>query len=616
MKKIVGCFNTDSNINEIFDFSTSNLLTDKCLAFSVVCQHFIHQNFKVILAGNIYNIAELNKLYSLKCQTAAELAVTLFELKGVSWIQVVDGDFTAIFVNDSELYIFRDRHGSGLQIYFTPNYFASEPTDILAFKGFKAEPNADALLTFAGIGYIPSPLTALKGVQKLPAGHCLHAKNGTISLQSIYTWDDFKKHTATCQLDANSATEAYAELLRNSIKKRVEGKSSVGLLLSGGYDSGGNIHVLREVYDGPAYTFSIGFKDNPWTELPLAKIMADVYKTEHYEYEIDGSEIAFMPEIVRHFGDPFQEGGLMVNYAAMKIANQHPTSIILGGDGNDQHFGTSAKECALHYMVKSKGMQWAQQILGNIGKSNIFESQDKLFRLRFHNEKVLHILESDCFGFPIHQAKKLLNFASSLKRYDYVADIPTKFNNFDEFYFVRNYKIDIEQVVNEVILFKASKMADLFQNDLTFPYMSTNIFDFLQTLPRELKCKGDIQAIAKAKGTTKFLHKNYLKTKLPQEITSRKKQGGFAPLPLFFADPKQRQLIVEVIRKSGFYKDFSNKSFIESFINEYEQTALDSTKWFWHRQVQAFRFYNLLVLALWWEIFINKHQGKLLSDFT
>jgi asparagine synthase (glutamine-hydrolysing) len=255
-------------------------------------------------------------------------------------------------------------------------------------------------------------------------------------------------------------------------------------------------------------------------------------------------------------------------------------------------------------------------MLGNIGKASIFESQDMLFRLRFHNEKVLHILESDCFGFPIHQASKLLNGASKLQKYGYIADIPGKFSSFDEFYFVRNYKIDLEQVVNEVILFKASKMADLFQNELTFPYMATNIYDFLSTLPRELKCKGDINSIAKAKGTTKFLHKNYLKSKLPSEITSRKKQGGFAPLPLFFADTKQRQMIVQIIRKSGFYNDCANKAFIESFFKEYDLTAFDENKWFWHKQVQAFRFYNLLVMALWWEIFINKHTGTVLADFT
>lgn len=616
MKKLIGCFNLNTNINQIFDFTDTNLLTDRCLAHSVVCQQYFYEDYKVVLAGSIFNVNELNKSFSMQCQTMAELAVRLFILKGTSWITLVDGDFTAIFLSKSELYIFRDRHGSGPQIYYTSDFFASEPTDILSFKGFKAEPNADALLTFAGIGYIPSPLTALKGVQKLPAGHYLHAQNGNLTNQSVFSWDEFKKHTSTCKLDAVEATEAYAELLRNSIKHRIEGKTSVGLLLSGGYDSGGNIHVLRELYNGPAYTFSIGFKNNPWTELPLAKIMADTYKTEHHEYEIDGSEIAFMPEIVRHFGDPFQEGGLMVNYAAMKIANQSPTDIILGGDGNDQHFGTSAKECALHYLVKSKGMQWAQNILGNIGKASVFESQDKLFRLRFHNEKVLHILESDCFGFPIHQASKLLNGASKLQKYGYITGIPTKFSSFDEFYFVRNYKIDLEQVVNEVILFKASKMADLFQNELTFPYMSTEIYHFLKTLPREFKCKGDINSIAKAKGTTKFLHKNYLKLKLPPEITSRKKQGGFAPLPLFFADTKQRQMIVQIIRKSGFYKDYTNKAFIESFFKEYDLTAFDTNKWFWHRQVQAFRFYNLLVMALWWEIFINKHTGTVLADFA
>jgi asparagine synthetase B (glutamine-hydrolysing) len=84
----------------------------------------------------------------------------------------------------------------------------------------------------------------------------------------------------------------------------------VGLLLSGGYDSGGNIAAFREVCQGEAVSYSIGFQKQSRTELPLAALLSEKIRHQHYEYEIDGSEILDLPLILKATGDPFHEGGL------------------------------------------------------------------------------------------------------------------------------------------------------------------------------------------------------------------------------------------------------------------------------------------------------------------
>ena len=63
---------------------------------------------------------------------------------------------------------------------------------------------------------------------------------------------------------------------------------------------------------------------------------------------MDGSEIKALPALVEQLGDPFVEGGLMVNYAVMRLIGKEKPDVILGGDGNDQYFGTSGREVALH----------------------------------------------------------------------------------------------------------------------------------------------------------------------------------------------------------------------------------------------------------------------------
>ena len=127
--------------------------------------------------------------------------------------------------------------------------------------------------------------------------------------------------------------------------------------MSGGYDSGANLAALRSIYDGEINSYSVGFKGDNWTELPLARIMSKAFGTRHHEYEIDGTEINALPKIVDYLGEPFVEGGLMVNYCAMRMIGEDKPEVILGGDGSDQYFGTSGREVALHYLAARTGMR-------------------------------------------------------------------------------------------------------------------------------------------------------------------------------------------------------------------------------------------------------------------
>ena len=113
-------------------------------------------------------------------------------------------------------------------------------------------------------------------------------------------------------------------------------------------------------------------------------------------------------------GDPFQEGGLLVNFTAMELvrkSGENP-ALILGGDGNDQHFGTSGKELALHWKMKQKGAQVFQKILDNAGNMQMFNKDNILFRTEFHNRKILHIQQADIFGFTRHETTKIFVFTS------------------------------------------------------------------------------------------------------------------------------------------------------------------------------------------------------------
>jgi len=336
---------------------------------------------------------------------------------------------------------------------------------------------------------------------------------------------------------------------------------------------------------------------------------------DFFDYEIDGSEIECLPQIVKHLGDPFQEGGLMVNYCAMKMVKEHCPEIVLGGDGNDQHFGTSGKEAALNYRFRKTGLSHLQQLFSTLSRNELFEHDNLLFRARFHNEKILHVLKCDGFGYKEHQLRKLFKHKIDYKGHAYAKDIPSDFACYNDLYQARNFHIDIKQVINEVILYKASRMSDMFENNIAFPYMDADIYNFLRTLPREYKLKSSYEDVLKGKGVSKYLHKAYLKPRLPKEITERKKQGGFAPLSIFFMDNSKREQIKQFILHSAATRALFNVDYIDTVFAQFDSLEKSGGYWFWYKQVKSTQLFNLLVVVLWWEIMIEGNQRELLSDY-
>ncbi len=61
----------------------------------------------------------------------------------------------------------------------------------------------------------------------------------------------------------------------------------------------------------------------------MARLMSETFGTRHHEYEIDGTETSALPDIVRFLGEPFMEGGLMVNYCAMRMIGDDKPDVIL-----------------------------------------------------------------------------------------------------------------------------------------------------------------------------------------------------------------------------------------------------------------------------------------------
>lgn len=569
--------------------------------FTGDCQVYERSDTTVLFFGEIYNKKELGFSPDI---SDAQVVFELFNESGITEFSKLDGAYTCILLLPDITMIMRDHHGVSHQVYYTESCFSSSLSCLQQTPGVSFSPDYKSLGRFLSLGYVATPFSAFASVKKLGAGEILSVKRKNFERMQLFPAD----HVLPVINDSKTVdeyAEQYSILHQESIQRRIKGSVNVGLLLSGGYDSGCNLAALRKIYTGDVYSYSIGFKGDNWTELPLARCMSETFQTIHAEYEIDGSEIKALPDIINYLGDPFVEGGLMVNYAAMRLIGSEKPDVILGGDGSDQYFGTSGREVALHYLVSCYGLKHALTLLFSVLNSSAFDKNNSFYRLRFHLDKILHILEGDLFGFQPFQLSALLSDKSYLSKENVVKP---DLRSFEHLYTQHAYKSDLEKIINQVIVFKASKMAAMFDNRLAFPYLDNTLYEFLKFLPVGYKCKGkDARSIAKGDLTAKYLLKYVYKPQLPEMITSKKKQGGFAPMPIFFKDDATRGRLADYIMHSSIVGTYLRKDAVELFIRQYEREVHADGNWFWYKQNKAIQYFNLLTLSIWWDQFV---EGK------
>lgn len=531
----------------------------------------------------------------------AEAVALSYRRGGVDSFGQLDGSFTFVLWTQGRTLLVRDHHGTNHQVYYNDTCFSSSLLQLRAMPGAATEVDHGALSLFLSVGYIPTGRSAFRGVKKLAAGHALIYDDGRLRTVNLFDTSTIEP-TRDEGLELETLSRQYGELHARAIRRRIGESRNVGILLSGGYDSGCNLAALRQNYDGDIRSYSIGFKGDNWTELPLARCMSETFGTIHREYEIDGSEVLALPDLVRELGDPFVEGGLMVNYTAMRMIGNDKPDVILGGDGSDQYFGTSGREVAIRYLMGRCGAVPLLKLLaGTLGRE-LFDKNSKPYRLRFYLDKILHLLQGDLFGFEEYRLRELL------QERDWVTVpecLKADVRSFEHLYTQHAYHTDLEKIIDQVILFKATRMADMFGNKIAFPYMDLELYDFLKQLPVRYKCRGDSALqVARGYGTAKFLLKYHYKPLLPEAITCRKKQGGFAPMPIFFKDRVQRARLADFILQSSVVREFLKRDAVERFIATYDRECDQTGNWFWYKQNKAIQYFNLLTLSLWWEQYV------------
>jgi asparagine synthase (glutamine-hydrolysing) len=298
----------------------------------------------VVLNGEIYNYAELRRELSraghtLTTKGDTEVIAHLYEEYGTACLSRLKGMF-AFALWDSgrrRLFMARDRVGKKPLFYSFRGgvlSFASELQALLQDSEIPPQINPEAIDAYLTYGYVPAPLSAFRGVKKLPPAHLLVFQEGSLSIERYWRLDYSLKRPV---VDVGELHEQIRAQLRTAVARRLVADVPVGAFLSGGIDSSAVVATMAELSPEPVKTFSIGFADDTVNELPRARLVAERFSTDHHELLVEPKAVELLPKLVRHYGEPFGDHSALPCFYLAELAREHVT-IALNGDGGDECF--------------------------------------------------------------------------------------------------------------------------------------------------------------------------------------------------------------------------------------------------------------------------------------
>jgi asparagine synthase (glutamine-hydrolysing) len=482
----------------------------------------------IIFNGEIYNYKELRaelkkKGHQFRTNSDTEVIIHGYKEWGTDVFNHLNGMFgLAIWdVRNQRLVVARDAMGIKLVYYRLAHgrlTFGSEIRPILVAEDSKPEVDPVALKLFLQFRYTPSPLTIFQGIRKLAPGTMLVVEAGEFREER---WYNFVPTPFATPKKDEEAVEELLHLYKGAVRRHLLSDVPVGILLSGGLDSGLLLALMNEQGGPwPAYTIGYGetFADD---ELRDAAETAALLGARHITVRLDQGEFErSLPRIVECLEEPIAASSVVPMYFVSRRARQD-VKVALIGQGPDELFGGYKRHLGVRY-----GEWW--RVLPGVLRSMIGFAVNGLPR----NEMLKRGVRSlgvddrlkryqDVFSLaPAETIDRLFRDDVLPEKRDdhelveYWRGLTSQLEHTDE---LGGFQLlEIRSSLPDELLMYADKLSMAHSLEVRVPYLDRTVVEYVQRLSANFKVRN---------GTRKWLHRQVCRNYLPPPIIQRKKRG-------------------------------------------------------------------------------------------
>jgi asparagine synthase (glutamine-hydrolysing) len=298
----------------------------------------------IVFNGEIYNHAVLREQliarghrYTTHCDT--ETIVHLYEEYGRDCVQHLRGMFAfAIWdTRKRSLFIARDRLGiKPLYYRVTPEsfLFGSEIKVILAHPGVRAEFYRAGLPEYLAFGYLSGEETFYEGIRKLMPGHTLELdESGAVRIEPYW---DLRPSEDAADHPESYYVQTYRDMLEQAVSSHLMSDVPLGVFLSGGVDSSAVAALMTKIRKEPVETFSVGYAEHAYSELPYARTVAKHINSLHHEVLVSRDDFfSSLPHLIWHEDEPVAWPSSVALYFVARLARER-VKVVLTGEGADE----------------------------------------------------------------------------------------------------------------------------------------------------------------------------------------------------------------------------------------------------------------------------------------
>ncbi|MEP6779278.1 MAG: asparagine synthase (glutamine-hydrolyzing) [Gemmatimonadaceae bacterium] len=312
--------------------------------------------------GEIYNYKELRSTlqsrgHQFKTQSDTEVIVHAYEEWGDDCVRRLRGMF-AFAINDTRrhrLFLARDQFGIKPLVYLEQDGWFAFASELQAFHSLadtSLELDVRAIDEYLALQYIPAPRTIYKQARKLPPAHVMSVDyDGRVHAPSRYWRPEFNNDERRSD---KQWLEEFDATLTDSVRAHLVSDVPVGAFLSGGLDSTAVVALAAQLSTQPIRTFSIGFSDPAHDESAWAAQAAAKLGTRHRCEIVEVNALESLPELVRHYGEPFGDSSAVATMAVARVAAEE-VKTVLTGDGGDEGMAGYHSHMAWLQWVSQKG---------------------------------------------------------------------------------------------------------------------------------------------------------------------------------------------------------------------------------------------------------------------